>query len=76
MFDHVSPTVFWPLLMLGWLLVSIVVGTFIGKMIRWCDTPQNRYVDSVDVKRCERTGSQAEFNRRLNSRGLKSRVAK
>lgn len=76
MLDHVSPTVFWPMLVLGWLLVSLVVGLFIGRLLRWVDTPANRYVDHVDSRRCERAGSQAEFSRRLNSRGFKSRLAK
>lgn len=68
-FDHVAPTVFWPLLALFWLIASIVVGLLIGRIIRWCDQPQprNHYVDRVDLPRCERAGSQGENQRRINT---------
>jgi len=71
MFDHVAPTVFWPLFLLCWFVLSLVVGITVGKVIRWCDTPANKYVDKVDVTRCERAGSQQEFARRLRSGGVR-----
>lgn len=71
MLDHIAPTVFWPLFALVWLLVSVLVGLLIGRVIRWCDDPSNHYVDGVDVQRCERPGSQAEFMRRLRSGGVR-----
>lgn len=71
MFDQIAPTVFWPLFALAWLAASVVVGLLVGKVIRWCDNPANKYVDRVDVARCERAGSQAEFKRRLRSGGVR-----
>ncbi len=34
MFDHVPPTVFWPGVVLVWLVVSYIVGCAVGAVIR------------------------------------------
>ena len=49
MFDDVPPTVFWPLLVVFWFIVARAVGLFIGKVIRWCDQPKNRYLDEDQI---------------------------
>ena len=33
MFDHIAPTVFWPLFMLFWLALGFVVAYFFGKVV-------------------------------------------
>jgi hypothetical protein len=65
MFDHVTPTVFWPLFVLVWFIVAAVVGLGLGKIIRWCDTPENRYTNEDHV---------AEQKRRIARNGFKSKA--
>lgn len=45
MFDHIPDTLFWPLWALLAFLVALAVGLALGALIRWCDTPANKYVD-------------------------------
>ncbi len=64
MFDHITPTVFWPLVVLIWFLVSVVVGLGVGKIIRWCDSEASRF---------EQRDRVAEMHRRDARNGFKSR---
>ena len=45
MFDHIHPTIFWPAFVLCVFVFSLIVGLGIGLLIRWVDTPANRYVE-------------------------------
>ena len=65
MFDAIPSTTFWPIFVLVWFIVSLLVGIAIGKVIRWCDTPANRY---------EQKDAVAERKRRLERNGFKSRM--
>ena len=62
MFDDVPNNVFWPLFAICWFLFGLFVSLIIGKVISWCDTPENRYDDV------------AERKRRLDRNGFKSRT--
>ena len=62
MFDHIAPTVFWPLFALAWLAVSLVVGIFVGKVLRWSAGDEFDGSDRV-----------AESQRRIARNGFKSR---
>jgi hypothetical protein len=68
MFDHVAPTVFWPLLVLFWFLASLVVGLFVGRICRWADQPQNRYMNDDHVAAMKRTHARNGFKSRQGIR--------
>lgn len=64
MFDHVDPRIFWPALVLAWFVIGLLVGLFVGKIAKWCDSePQNHYDDRV-----------AERHRHLAQKGHRSRL--
>jgi len=60
-FDAMPDGLFWALFLTTWFVASIVFGLFVGKLIRWCDTPANRY------------DTEAERKRRIAHNGFKSR---
>jgi hypothetical protein len=35
MLDHIPPTIFWPLLVVVWFLVTLAVGILVGKCIKF-----------------------------------------
>ena len=45
MFDHIAPTIFWPAFVLCVFVFSLVAGLAVSALIRWVDTPSNRYVE-------------------------------
>lgn len=45
MFDHIHPTIFWPAFVLCVFVFSLVAGLAVSALIRWVDTPENRYVE-------------------------------
>lgn len=66
--DHVAPTMFWPLVLLSWFLVSLVVGLALGRYFRWVDSQRPRR------NRFEQADRVAERKRRLERNGFKSRI--
>ena len=64
-FDHVAPTVFWPMFLFLVLLVTAIAGLAIIKLIRWVDSSPERFrgMDSV-----------AERKRKIAQAGFKSRI--
>ena len=64
-FDHVAPTVFWPMFLFLVLLVSAIAGLAISALIRWVDSSPTRY-ESLDRV--------AERKRKIAAAGFKSRI--
>jgi hypothetical protein len=63
MLDHVDPRIFWPALIVAWFVIGLIVGLFVGKIAKWCDSePRNHYDDHV-----------AERHRRNAQNGFKAR---
>ena len=54
MFDAIDSRIFWPLFVLVVFAVSYLLGRGILAVIRWCDTPSNRYVHHNPLTRDER----------------------
>jgi membrane protein implicated in regulation of membrane protease activity len=65
MFDHVAPTVFWPLVVLAWLAGSMVVAWLFAKFVDGRNPRRNRYINADEV---------AERKRVLDRNGFKSRM--
>lgn len=55
--DAMPDTVFWPLFVLVVFVFSLIAGLAISALIRWVDTPTNRYVerDWHTEQRCRTT---------------------
>lgn len=62
--DAMPDALFWPLFLLAWLALGLVVAWCFGAIVRWVDNPKNRYEDYDRV---------AERKRRLARNGFKSK---